>query len=118
MQPKTPKFLDDIRDGATFIRQVTHGKTLDDYCADRLLRQAEERNFEIIGEAVRRLAEHDSETAARIGEYPQIIGLRNLLIHGYELIDDYLVWQVIQNDLPALVDAVEKLLDETDDVEP
>jgi uncharacterized protein with HEPN domain len=114
MQPKTPKLLDDIRDAGTFIRQATDGKTLDDYRVNRLLRQAVERNFEIIGEAVRRLAEHDPATAARIGECPQIISFRNLLIHGYDLIDDQLVWQVIQSDLPILIDSVQKLLNEQD----
>lgn len=47
MQPKTPKLLEDIRDSATFIREVVAGKSIDDYRADRLLRQAIERNFEI-----------------------------------------------------------------------
>jgi uncharacterized protein with HEPN domain len=59
MQPKTPKLLDDIRDAAAFIRQVTNGKTLDGYRADRVLEQAVERNFEILGEAVNRLARTD-----------------------------------------------------------
>jgi uncharacterized protein with HEPN domain len=56
MQPKTPKHLEDIHDAAAFILEVTAGKTLEAYRADRLLRQAVERNFEIIGEAVNRLA--------------------------------------------------------------
>jgi uncharacterized protein with HEPN domain len=117
MQPKTPKLLDDIRDAATFIRQATDGKNLDDYRANRLLRQAVERNFEIIGEAVRRLADHDPTTAANIGEYPQIISFRNLLIHGYDLIDDQQVWHVIQNDLPALIRSVQELLNKQGETE-
>jgi hypothetical protein len=56
MERKSPKLLQDIRDAAAFIRQATADKTLDDYRSDRLLRQAIERNFEIIGEAVGRLA--------------------------------------------------------------
>ena len=87
MQPKTPKLLDDVRDAAAFIRQVTDGKTLGVYGADRLLRQAVERNFEIIGEAISRLARVDPDIAARIGDHPQIIAFRNVLIHGYDLID-------------------------------
>jgi len=84
MQPKTPKLLDDIRDAAAFIRQVTEAKTLAAYRADRMLRQAVERNFEILGEAAGRLARTDPQTAARIGDHPQIIAFRNLLIHGYD----------------------------------
>jgi uncharacterized protein with HEPN domain len=112
MQPKTPKLLDDVRDAAAFVRQVTDGKTLEAYRADRLLRQAVERNFEIIGEAVSRLARTDPDLAARIGDYPQIIAFRNVLIHGYDLIDDGRVWQVITHDLPRLEQQVTDLLRE------
>ncbi len=53
MRPeRIPKTLEDIRDAASFILMVTEGKKLEDYSEDRLLRQAIERNFEIIGEAV------------------------------------------------------------------
>ncbi|MGH8597241.1 MAG: HepT-like ribonuclease domain-containing protein [Gammaproteobacteria bacterium] len=87
MQPKTPKLLEDIRDAAEFIHDAVRQKTLADYTVDRILRQAIERNFEIIGEAIKRLAEHDPKTVAHIGDYPQIIAFRNVLIHGYDLVD-------------------------------
>jgi uncharacterized protein with HEPN domain len=112
MQPKTPKLLDDVRDAAAFIRHVTGGKTLESYSTDRLLRQAVERNFEIIGEAVSRLARIDPDVAARIGDHPQIIAFRNVLIHGYDLIDVSQVWQVITNDLPRLEQQTAELLRE------
>lgn len=112
MQPKTPKLLEDIQDAVAFIRQVTRDKDLADYQADRLLRNAVERNFEIIGEAVKRLAQDDPETAARIGEYPQIIAFRNLLIHGYDLVDDAHVWKIINDELPTLEGDVRALLKE------
>ena len=112
MKPKTPKLLEDIRDAAAFILLLTRDKTLDDYLADRLVRQAVERNFEIIGESVGRLARDDPATAARVGPYQQIIAFRNLLIHGYDLIDDAQVWQVITADLPTLEQQVTSLLGE------
>ena len=112
MEPKTPKLLDDIRDAAAFIRQLTQGKTLAAYGADRMLRQAVERNFEILGEAVGRLARTDPQTAARIGDHPQIIAFRNVLIHGYDLVDDTQVWEVISHDLPRLEQQVLQILSE------
>jgi uncharacterized protein with HEPN domain len=51
MQRMTAKLLEDIRDAAAFIRQATAAKSLNDYTSDRLMRQAVERNFEILGEA-------------------------------------------------------------------
>jgi uncharacterized protein with HEPN domain len=110
MQPKTPKLLEDVRDAAAFIREAVQGKTIDDYRADRMLRQAIERNFEIIGEAMKRLVQHDADSAARIGDYRQIIAFRNILIHGYDLVDHRLVWSTIEQQVPALLNDVAALL--------
>ena len=43
MQPKTPKLLEDVRDAAAFIREVTAGKTLEHYRRERLLRLSSSR---------------------------------------------------------------------------
>ena len=61
MRPKTPKLLEDIRDAAAYIREIARDRTVEDYQRDRMLRQTIERNFEIIGEAVNRLVQHDPE---------------------------------------------------------
>jgi len=112
MDPKSPKFLEDIRDAAAFIEQVTRAKSLADYQTDRLVRQAVERNFQIIGEALSKLAKTDPSTAARIGRYQRIISFRNLLIHGYDVIDDSQVWEIIEQHLPLLLVEVTQLLAE------
>lgn len=109
MRPKTQKLLEDIRDAAAFIREIVRGKTIEDYRRDRVLRQAIERNFEIIGEAMRRLTEHDPGAAARIDKHPQIIAFRNVLAHGYDLIDHRIVWSTIEEQLPVLLRDVEAL---------
>ncbi len=74
--------------------------------------QAIERNFEIIGEALGRLSQNDPGTASRVSEHERIIAFRNVLIHGYDLVDDELVWDTVKNKLPALLAEVEALLDE------
>jgi len=110
MHRKAPKLLEDIRDAATFIGEVTAGRTLDDYKVNRLLRQGVERNFEIIGEAVKRLAAVDARTAGQLDDYRRIIAFRNVLIHGYDLLDYELVWQTIGEQLVTLRRSVEGLL--------
>ena len=109
MQPKSRKLLEDIRDAADFIVEAVRGKSLEDYRSERILRQAIERNFEIIGEGIRRLDQHDPDTAARIGDYRQIIAFRNILIHGYDLVDHLLVWNTIEQQIPVLLRDVELL---------
>ena len=110
MHARSSKLLEDIRDAAAFVGEVMQGRTLAQYSADRLLRQAVERNFEIIGEAVRRLAQVDPACAEGIAQVPQIIAFRNILIHGYDLVDHALVWSTVQTQLPALLRDVQALL--------
>ena len=110
MHARSPKLLEDIRDAAAFVGEVTQGRTLAQYSADRLLRQAVERNFEIIGDTVKRLAQVDPACAEGIAQVPQIIAFRNILIHGYDLVDHALVWSTVQTQLPALLRDVQALL--------
>ena len=50
--------------------------------------------------------------ALRLPERSQAIAFRNILIHGYDLIDDGIVWRAIHDSLPALRARVAALLDE------
>jgi uncharacterized protein with HEPN domain len=104
------KCLRDIRDAAASILQFTANRLRAEYAADEMLRAAVERKFEIIGEALNRLKQTDAVLAARIPEQRQIISFRNLLIHGYDIVDHKVVWDIIQGDLPVLVQQVEALL--------
>lgn len=101
MHPKWLKLLDDIQDAATFILSSIEGVSPAAYQADRMLRSAVERNFEIIGEALPRLEQFDRPTAGRISDYRQIIGFRNRLAHGHDAIDQAVVWSIIQSYLPV-----------------
>lgn len=106
------KALDDVRDCASFVIEAADGKDLAGYRSDRIFRQAIERNLEIIGEAIGRIARLDPETASRISEHRQIVAFRNRLIHGYDLLDDELVWSTVQTEVPVLLSEVEALLEE------
>ena len=100
MQPRSAKLLEDVRDAAAFIREVTQDRALADYQRDRLLRQAVERNFEIIGEAINRLAQHDPLAAAGITDTGPIIAFRN--IQCLHALDERVRTEV---DLPELLAA-------------
>jgi len=90
------------------------GKQWNDYRQDELLRAGVERQFEIIGEALTQLRRHSPELAARIREHEKIIGFRNILIHGYAVIEDAVVWSAVSEKLPLLLDDVAALLAESD----
>lgn len=67
-----------------------------------MLRSAVERQFEIIGEALRQLERIAPHLARELPELSQAIAFRNILIHGYTTIDDRTVWRTVQESLPAL----------------
>ncbi len=62
-----------------------------------------ERQFAIIGEALVGLRRTSPDVAAAITDIAQIVAFRNVLIHGYASVDDYLVWQVIDEHVPKLL---------------
>jgi uncharacterized protein with HEPN domain len=107
--------LRQIADACSFVLSVTEGKTLEDYSGERLLRQGVERNLQIIGEAVGRLRRDDPETAERLSEHERIVGFRNVLVHGYDLVDDGIVWNTIRTNLPLLLSEVEGLQQELEE---
>ena len=116
MHPKSLKLLEDVRAAVAFIKTAASDKSEADYLGDTVLRFAVERNFEIIGEALGRLAKLDPVTTARISNCSRIIAFRNVLIHAYDHIDHRLVWRVIQADLPTLLGEIGQLMreEETD----
>jgi uncharacterized protein with HEPN domain len=73
-----------------------------------------EREFEIIGEALGRLAHLDTDTASRISELSRIVGFRNRIIHGYDTVDDAMIWGIASEHLPKLISEAEELLGKTD----
>ena len=63
----------------------------------------------IIGEALFRLERIDAERLDRkIPEYRKIIGFRNLVAHGYDIIDDAALWDLTQTHVPELLLKIEQ----------
>jgi uncharacterized protein with HEPN domain len=82
------------------------------YTRNALVRAAVERQFEIIGEALNQLSKVSPELARQVPNLREIIGFRNVLIHGYATVDDARVWQITETSLPCLRQAVSALLAE------
>jgi uncharacterized protein with HEPN domain len=113
----TLSLLSHMRDAAEYILEKTRDRLLPQYLQDRDLQQIVERNFEIIGEAMRRLTRHDATVADRISDGKEIVAFRNVLIHAYDDIDHFRVWQVIERHLPLLLSEIDiaiRLLGEND----
>ena len=75
-----------------------------------LIQDAVNRNLEIIGEATKKVSQATTEQHQEI-PWRQMAGLRDVLIHDYMGIDLYIVWNVVQNELPQLKIKIMELLD-------
>ena len=109
MKDEVLKHLYDAREAVLAILRFVEEKTFDDYVCDELLRCAVERKFEIIGEALNRVRRDDPVVFARIRASRNVVSFRNILAHGYDSIDDQIVWGIIEDDLDNLLEDITKL---------
>jgi uncharacterized protein with HEPN domain len=105
-------YLWDARDAADAIADFLTGLDDPTYKQSQLVRAAVERKFEIVGEALAQLSKLDPQLAARIPELREIVGFRNILIHGYASIDHDRVLANAREKLPALRDVIDGLLND------
>ncbi len=110
MRPESVSMLWDVKVASESIADFIEGLDEAGYMTDSLRRSAVERQLEIIGEALRNLRKADPETAQGIHELARIIGLRNVLAHGYAIVDDAVVWGAAAHRVPELKSEVEAIL--------
>ncbi len=83
---------------------------------DELLQVWFLRHLQILGEAASGLPE-EVRVLSRDVPWPSIVGMRNVLVHGYFDIDADIVWEAARRDVPALRSALQRLLQELEDRE-
>jgi len=101
--------LQHMLDHAQEALALTKGRARQDLDEDRTLNLALTRLLEIVGEAANRIPIENQMEYPEI-PWPQIVSLRNRLIHGYDEVDFDLLWSIISHDLPELVQVLERIL--------
>ena len=96
------KLAEDALTACSELRSFTEGKSYADLVNDRGLQLIVERLFEVIGEALYRLRNLDEAAFDGIHEGHRIIGTRNLLAHGYDIVDHEVLWSVVETRLEQL----------------
>jgi uncharacterized protein with HEPN domain len=110
MQPETrdPACIADMLAAARGIVRTLAGVPLSRYQADEDLRHAVERKLEIMGEAARRVSDSLRDRHPEI-PWRAVIGQRNVLIHGYDEIDDARVWRLAAEHIPQVIAQLEAI---------
>ena len=111
MKRKIKKYLFDIKTSIESINEyLGDNRNFFVYQENKLLRRGIEREIEIIGEAVNQILKRDANI--KIENARQIVDTRNLVIHGYDKVDDVIIWGIVSKHLPKLLIEVEDLLKE------
>jgi len=103
------KYIGDILDSIEMI--AFHLKTIksfSEYSSNLTVIDAVERRLAIIGEALFKSIKLDPEL--NVTDQKKIIGLRHILVHDYDLIDDATIWKITQNNLDNLKKELQKYL--------
>jgi len=111
MKDEVLAHLHGILQEARAVKRFVANHTFESYCTNELVRSAVERKFEIIGESLNRINRDDPDVLFRIRNFRDIISFRNILVHGYDAIDDRIVWGVIEEDLGNLIEDVTRLME-------
>lgn len=111
MQIEILTYLHDIEISIDSIYDyLGENRDFNNYLSSKLLRRGIERELEIIGEAANRILKIDS--TIEIDNARKIVDLRNWVIHGYDKVDDVIIWGIITRQLPTLKLQVKKILAE------
>lgn len=110
MQHDIRKLCFDILKAIAEIREFTSGIDLDQYRNNRVVKLAVERDYEIIGEALKRMQIRFEGEFAQIADGRKIIDFRNLLAHAYDDIADEIVWDITNSNLTILQTEIEDIL--------
>jgi uncharacterized protein with HEPN domain len=105
MVDRTPAHLTDMLQFVRELRSMATGLTATEFAGNRILCLAVEKLFINLGEAAYRVGEERSGAMPDI-PWRRIIGLRNLLAHGYEHVAHEVLFKTIADDLPALESAL------------
>lgn len=109
LEEEDASYLWDMLQTSYDILEFTRGASFAEYRLNKMMRMATERGFQIIGEAARRVSDSFRSDHPEI-PWSSIVGHRNVVVHDYADLSTSRVWEVIQRDLPNLVQVLERFI--------
>ena len=103
------KLLFDMIDACKKVTAFTAGLSFEQFTSNALVKSAVHMQFIVIGEALMRLRASDAVLYDRIPEADRTIAFRHVIAHGYDVIVDEIVWEIIQEKIPVLLTVAQRL---------
>jgi uncharacterized protein with HEPN domain len=110
MKRETTRRLRDAYSACLAIASFTEGQDRSDYQQSLLLQSAVERHLEIVGEALNLAVAENPTLFAVIPTLRAFVGLRHRIAHGYDVVDDEIVWDTVRVDIPDLAKPIDAIL--------
>ena len=111
MSRRETLYLGDIQESCEKVLRFTKGMTYKDFVNDDLHFDAVLRNLEIIGEAVKNISEETRQKFPNV-KWRKIAGFRDIVAHEYFGVNEETVWDIVEKEIPALLDTVKSMLGE------
>ncbi len=102
-------YIEHILDALKKVIEYTSGKDEASFLKDSLVQDAVIRQFEVIGEATKRISKGFREKHTSI-PWKDMAGMRDVLIHDYIDVDIFMVWKTASEDTPILIKKIQEII--------
>jgi uncharacterized protein with HEPN domain len=101
-------YIADIKNSIRYINEFSNELNFDDFQKDIKTQYAVIRCFEVMGEASKRIPD-DYKNKYPSVPWKVMAGMRDRLIHGYDVVDVTILWRTIKNDIPELKKKIDEI---------
>jgi len=105
-----PEYLKHIRDECEYLMEKVRRTTREKFIEDETLKRAFVRSLEIIGEATKKISGEFKQKYPDVN-WKEMAGMRDVLIHDYFGINYNIVWDVVTNHIPPLLNKIKEIIE-------
>jgi uncharacterized protein with HEPN domain len=103
------EYLKHIRDECEYLVEMSKGISFEKFFEEETLKRAFVRSLEIIGEATKKISEDFKQKHPHVN-WKEMAGMRDVLIHDYFGINYTIVWDVVVNHIPSLLESINEII--------
>ncbi len=111
MKRTNKHYFKDILEYAKYSLSFIETVTYEEFILDKKVIFATVRALEVIGESSNRISDELKEKYKYL-PWVEMRGLRNRIVHNYDDVDYDIIWNVLKNEIPTLINQIEQIIDE------